>query len=110
VVPIVVYRRLISPLLPRSCRYHPSCSRYGMDAILAHGVFRGGALALARIFRCWGWFSGGNDPVPEAWSWRVLSAGYRSFYSGPGSRRRSGLRGADDQGSGSSGAGSGDPE
>jgi putative membrane protein insertion efficiency factor len=83
--PIRIYRAVISPLLPRLCRYHHSCSQYGLDSIMRHGVFRGGAMAIARIFRCWGWFSGGNDPVPERWSWSALREGYRNFYAGPGS-------------------------
>lgn len=87
VVPIIIYQKLISPLFPRSCRYHPSCSQYSRDAIMKFGLFRGGLLGLARIFRCWGWFSGGSDPVPEMRPLSHILPGYRKFYSGPGSRQ-----------------------
>ena len=65
VAPIAVYRRLISPLKPTpTCRFHPTCSAYARDAILAHGVLRGGVLALGRILKCHPWHPGGLDPVP----------------------------------------------
>ncbi len=86
VIPIELYRKIISPLFPSTCRYSPSCSRYSRDAILRFGILRGGLLALGRILRCWGWFSGGNDDLPERWSWADIGRGYRKFYRGPGSR------------------------
>ncbi|MFP5351493.1 MAG: membrane protein insertion efficiency factor YidD [Actinomycetota bacterium] len=61
---IALYRRLISPLLPRSCRFHPSCSEFALEAISAHGALRGGLLALRRIGRCHPWSAGGVDHVP----------------------------------------------
>jgi putative membrane protein insertion efficiency factor len=64
IFPVLVYQYLISPLLPRSCRYSPSCSQYMKEAIMKHGVFKGGWLGLKRIARCHPWGGQGYDPVP----------------------------------------------
>jgi uncharacterized protein len=58
------YKAVISPLLPASCRYVPSCSEYAAEAIARHGVLRGGALGLWRLLRCHPFSRGGYDPVP----------------------------------------------
>ena len=58
------YKNLISPLLPPSCRYYPTCSDYGAEAIKKYGPFKGGWLALKRILRCHPWGGHGYDPVP----------------------------------------------
>jgi len=63
VAPIVVYQKAISPALPRRCKYEPTCSRYALDAIRAHGVLRGTVLAVWRVLRCNPWSHGGYDPV-----------------------------------------------
>lgn len=62
---IRVYQLLISPLLPASCRYTPTCSSYALEALRKHGVFKGGWLALKRIFSCHPWGGSGHDPVPD---------------------------------------------
>ena len=61
---ILAYRRLLSPLLPATCRFHPSCSAYGLEALRAHGLLRGGWLTVRRLARCHPWHPGGLDPVP----------------------------------------------
>lgn len=55
------YKRWVSPLLPRSCRYSPTCSEYARLAVLRHGLWRGGARAAVRILRCQPLFRGGID-------------------------------------------------
>lgn len=60
------YQLLISPLLPPSCRFYPSCSQYGYQAISRYGILKGGAKAIWRILRCNPWNDGGYDPVDEA--------------------------------------------
>ena len=58
------YQRAISPLLPPSCRYAPTCSQYAIEAIAGHGALRGSWLALKRLGRCHPGRAGGYDPVP----------------------------------------------
>lgn len=61
---ILAYRRVLSPLLPNVCRFHPSCSAYGAEAFRTHGLGRGAWLTLRRLARCHPWHPGGLDPVP----------------------------------------------
>ena len=58
------YQRTISPMLPPSCRFQPTCSQYAVEAIQKHGALKGGALAFWRILRCNPFCKGGYDPVP----------------------------------------------
>lgn len=62
--PIYFYQRAISPLLPPSCRFMPTCSQYAVEAIRKHGPFYGLYLAIRRILRCHPWGGSGYDPVP----------------------------------------------
>lgn len=59
-----IYQYLISPLLPSSCRYTPTCSHYTVEALQKHGLFKGGWLAIKRISSCNPWGGSGYDPVP----------------------------------------------
>jgi putative membrane protein insertion efficiency factor len=61
---IRVYQKLLSPLLPPSCRYEPSCSEYACQAIAKYGALKGMWLGAKRILRCHPWHVGGFDPVP----------------------------------------------
>jgi putative membrane protein insertion efficiency factor len=61
--PIVAYQKLISPALPRRCKYEPTCSRYALEAIRRYGIIRGLVLAGWRLLRCNPWSYGGYDPV-----------------------------------------------
>ena len=64
------YQLLVSPVLPPSCRYFPSCSAYGVTALQRFGLVRGGYLTVRRLLRCNPWSAGGIDHVPETWAQR----------------------------------------
>ena len=64
VLPIQLYRMVLSPVLGTNCRFSPSCSAYAIEAIRLHGGFKGGYLAAKRIARCHPFGGGGHDPVP----------------------------------------------
>jgi putative membrane protein insertion efficiency factor len=59
------YQLAVSPFLGQSCRFYPSCSNYAMEAIRAHGAFKGSLFACRRLCKCHPWHPGGLDPVPE---------------------------------------------
>jgi putative membrane protein insertion efficiency factor len=63
--PILAYRYTLSALVGAHCRHMPTCSNYAREAIDAHGAWKGGWLALARLCRCHPWGSHGFDPVPD---------------------------------------------
>ena len=63
-MPVHFYRYAISPLLPPSCRYTPTCSQYAIEALRLHGPLRGSWLAIRRILSCHPWGGSGYDPVP----------------------------------------------
>lgn len=58
------YQVAVSPFLAPSCRFHPSCSNYAIEAVERHGAARGGLLAARRLCKCHPWHDGGFDPVP----------------------------------------------
>jgi len=64
-LPVYFYKKCISPLLPNTCIYSPSCSSYMVDAVKDFGVIRGVAMGIWRILRCVPWAEGGVDPVPD---------------------------------------------
>jgi len=61
---IKLYQYLLSPMLGASCRYTPTCSQYGIEAVQKYGAIKGGWLTLKRIARCNPWGGHGHDPVP----------------------------------------------
>lgn len=61
---IQIYKKGISPYLGASCRYHPTCSTYSLEALTKHGFLKGGYYAIRRIFSCHPWGGSGHDPVP----------------------------------------------
>lgn len=64
VVLIRAYQKIVSPLLPPSCRFYPTCSAYAIEALERHGLVKGAALATKRVLRCHPFNPGGYDPVP----------------------------------------------
>ena len=67
---IKLYQKIISPLTPPSCRFYPTCSHYGVEAVEKHGALKGTYLAVKRILSCHPFNEGGYDPVPEEWNER----------------------------------------
>ncbi|MDJ1110164.1 membrane protein insertion efficiency factor YidD [Macrococcoides caseolyticum] len=61
---IKFYRKFISPMTPPACRFHPTCSQYGLEAVETHGAMKGGYLTVKRILKCHPFHPGGFDPVP----------------------------------------------
>ncbi len=62
---IQLYRHMVSPLRPATCRFVPTCSQYAVDALTEYGLVRGGWLTAARLAKCGPWHAGGWDPIPE---------------------------------------------
>lgn len=63
-LPILFYKNCISPMLPPSCRFTPTCSQYALEALRKHGPLKGLYLTIKRILRCHPWGDSGYDPVP----------------------------------------------
>lgn len=78
-LPIRLYRTVLSPLLPPRCRFYPSCSAYAVDALTRHGAIRGLLLAVVRLLKCAPWHPGGIDPVPDWFTWRAVFRPDRSI-------------------------------
>jgi putative membrane protein insertion efficiency factor len=72
--PIRLYQRVISPALPKRCKYHPSCSQYAIEALRRYGPLRGSVLAAWRVLRCNPWSHGGVDPVERQQVFRARPA------------------------------------
>jgi uncharacterized protein len=73
--PIVVYQKLISPAIPRRCKYEPTCSRYAVGAVREYGILKGLVLAGWRLLRCNPWSYGGYDPVEDQRVFRTRPTG-----------------------------------
>ena len=68
---IQLYRHMVSPLRPATCRFVPTCSQYAVDALTEYGLIRGSWLAAARLVKCGPWRPGGWDPIPDRRGCRV---------------------------------------
>ena len=75
IAPIRLYQRVISPALPRRCKYHPTCSQYAVQAVQSYGILRGTVLAAWRILRCNPFSHGGYDPLEARTIFRPPPAG-----------------------------------
>ena len=71
---IHLYRHMVSPLRPATCRFIPTCSQYAVDALTEYGLIRGSWLSVARLAKCGPWHRGGWDPIPERRHCRAGSA------------------------------------
>jgi len=91
VLPIALYQNAISPWLPGSCIYTPTCSEYTRQAITKHGIIVGWMLACSRILRCIGTlFDGGYDPVPDSVRLRTIGQEFRKRFRFVGQERHDG--------------------
>lgn len=83
---IQLYRHMVSPLRPATCRFVPTCSQYAADALTEYGLIRGSWLAAVRLAKCGPWHPGGWDPIPERHNMKDVS----DTSDAPGSRGESG--------------------
>jgi len=83
ILPIRAYQRGLSPLLPRSCRYEPSCSQYAVDALRGFGLAKGSVLAGWRLLRCNPFTHGGYDPVGQQTLFKSRAAETGNDHPGP---------------------------
>ena len=75
---IQLYRHMVSPLRPATCRFVPTCSQYAVDALTEYGLIRGSWLAVVRLAKCGPWHRGGWDPIPERCEHRAAAGGAAS--------------------------------
>ncbi|ORW10367.1 membrane protein insertion efficiency factor YidD [Mycobacterium kyorinense] len=80
---IQLYRHMVSPLRPATCRFMPTCSQYAVDALTEYGLVRGSWLAAVRLAKCGPWHPGGWDPIPER---AAAPAGARDVWDPPAER------------------------
>ena len=78
-IPVYMYKCLISPFTAPCCRYTPSCSTYFVEAVKKFGVIRGSIMGGIRILRCSNRFLGGPDPVPDHWSFRQIRSDWIAY-------------------------------
>ena len=71
-IPIYLYKGILSPYMGGSCIYSPTCSSYFMEAVAKHGIIKGTTLGIFRIARCSRNYMGGPDPVPEEFSFKTI--------------------------------------
>jgi putative membrane protein insertion efficiency factor len=83
---IRAYQLTLSAAFGPCCRFYPSCSHYGYEAVARFGALRGGWLAAKRVGRCHPWHAGGEDPVPDSWpGWRNSSLSHDARDARPNS-------------------------
>ena len=78
-IPVYLYKGLISPFTGPCCRYTPSCSVYMMESVKKHGIIKGTIMGTARLLRCRRSFLGGPDPVPDEWSWARIRSDWIAY-------------------------------
>ena len=78
-IPVYMYKLLLSPFIGPCCRYTPSCSIYMMQSVKKHGIIKGTIMGLARLCRCRKSFLGGPDPVPDEWSWERIRSDWKAY-------------------------------
>ncbi|MGD1820686.1 MAG: membrane protein insertion efficiency factor YidD [Pleomorphochaeta sp.] len=71
-IPVYLYKGILSPYIGGSCIYSPTCSTYFLQAVSKHGIIKGTILGVVRILRCSRFYIGGIDPVPEEFSLEVI--------------------------------------
>lgn len=74
---IKLYQKVLSPFLPSSCRFYPTCSHYAAEALSKHGAIKGSWLALVRILKCQPFNKGGLDPVPEKFEFKSKKCSHK---------------------------------
>ena len=78
-IPVYLYKGLISPFTGPCCRYTPSCSTYFLGCVKRFGIVKGSIMGTARLLRCSKRFLGGPDPVPSAWSWKRIVNDWKAY-------------------------------